>query len=550
MAAEEQDACSVCEGDRSTTRNPIIFCDGKGCNMPVHKLCYNVREIPEDDWYCQRCENKRRKKATNIICCPMQTGAVKKTTVAGEYMHVVCAMWNKEIDNESDPYVVSKSLIDKDTCHYCSQKKGICMSCEESNCTIHFHATCGINNSLITPASSVPSNFVSKCSKHQTIHYPKKVSKGKRRLRRNDSDDEEESEEESEDDTEESEEEEVEDEEDDDDDDDDDESEEERRQKEKKKRSLLGTSNSNGMSANKSKPPGTVAPITPMKRRVSPQSLFPEDQQSSDDDDDMGTSSTKSKSNTFNNSKTSTNTVAPLSSAASTPSYKERLEAKRKKSALDSRPAITEDKKPLSITPPPAISSVTPKQKLPNKSHLINNNNNNNAVGPRPTGTPPLLNNRYNNVAGGIKNIDEIQNDIKNQRWNNIGSSGTQLQHPQPTTPNAIPTTSFFESELARNNNTGQQRKSMDGWKALNGEKEELTRLREENRRLTDFKRAVSEVFSALNVQVPPGISSDSEHIENYVSQLQLLLRRVGPIRDQERVQIQECVKNLANSNT
>lgn len=44
----------------------------------------------------------------------MQTGAVKKTVVTGEYMHVVCAMWNKEIDNESDPYVVSKSLIDKD----------------------------------------------------------------------------------------------------------------------------------------------------------------------------------------------------------------------------------------------------------------------------------------------------------------------------------------------------------------------------------------------------------------------------------------------------
>lgn len=48
----------------------------------------------------------------------MQTGAVKKTTVAGEYMHVVCAMWNKEIDNESDPYVVNKSLIDKDVSNY------------------------------------------------------------------------------------------------------------------------------------------------------------------------------------------------------------------------------------------------------------------------------------------------------------------------------------------------------------------------------------------------------------------------------------------------
>lgn len=44
----------------------------------------------------------------------MLTGAVKKTTVTGEYMHVICAMWNKNIDNEVEPYVVSKSLMDKE----------------------------------------------------------------------------------------------------------------------------------------------------------------------------------------------------------------------------------------------------------------------------------------------------------------------------------------------------------------------------------------------------------------------------------------------------
>jgi hypothetical protein len=43
----------------------------------------------------------------------MQTGAVKKTTVTGEYMHVVCAMWNPVIDNEVEPYVLNKSLLDE-----------------------------------------------------------------------------------------------------------------------------------------------------------------------------------------------------------------------------------------------------------------------------------------------------------------------------------------------------------------------------------------------------------------------------------------------------
>jgi hypothetical protein len=42
----------------------------------------------------------------------MQTGAVKKTTVTGEYMHVVCAMWNQSVNKEIEPYVVNKSLLE------------------------------------------------------------------------------------------------------------------------------------------------------------------------------------------------------------------------------------------------------------------------------------------------------------------------------------------------------------------------------------------------------------------------------------------------------
>lgn len=83
----------------------------------------------------------------------------------------------------------------------------------------------------------------------------------------------------------------------------------------------------------------------------------------------------------------------------------------------------------------------------------------------------------------------------------------------------------------------------------MTSEKEELIRVKEENRKLVEFKRAVSEVLSALNVPVPPGITPDVEHVESYVSHLQAILRRVGPIREQERIQIQECVKGFNNNN-
>ncbi|KAG2193440.1 hypothetical protein INT47_006969 [Mucor saturninus] len=527
MAADEQDACNICEGDKSTTKNPIIFCDGKGCNLPVHKICYNVQEVPEDDWYCQRCENKKRKKATIIVCCPIQTGAVKKTTTAGEYMHVVCAMWNKNIKNEIEPYPVTKTLLDKDTCHYCSQKKGVCIRCEEPNCTTRFHATCGINNSVIPPSSSVPANFIAKCSDHLTVRYRKKAPKGKRRLRRNDSEDDSEDEEDDE--------EEDSDEEEEEEDDEEDESEDERQ------KIIRKTHKTKSVSA------------IPTKRRASPQSLFPEDQHSSDDnkqdndnhgndddddddDDDMGTaSSAKSKFNLFGN-KSSHSNINNHSSMHVTPSYKERLEAKRKKSALESRPSLSDDRRPLTATPPPL---VTPKQKLPNRAHLASSSSNNNTMtGTRPGSTPPTLTKRFSTGPGIIKSIDELQ------RWN-APSTNTTLQHPQPTTPNAIPTTSFFENEIR---NTGQ-RKPMD-WKSMNVEKEELARVKEENRRLTEFKRAVSEVLSALNVPVPAGTTPDVDHVESYVAQLQTILRRVGPIREQERIQIQECVKSVGHNNT
>jgi hypothetical protein len=94
-----------------------------------------------------------------------------------------------------------------------------------------------------------------------------------------------------------------------------------------------------------------------------------------------------------------------------------------------------------------------------------------------------------------------------------------------------------------------RQRKSMDGWKPMNGgEKEELHKLREENQKLLEFKRAVSEVLSALNVPVPAGIQPELDHVESYVAQLQSILRRAG-FSDQDRVQIRECTKNLNTNN-
>lgn len=103
--------------------------------MTCHLLdCYGVRVIPEGDWFCQRCHNKKfyRKvvrnlqlllsyrdrfhififfRIQNIICCTTQVGAIKRTTESTEFMHVQCAIYNKEIDHTKEPYLIDKSKL-------------------------------------------------------------------------------------------------------------------------------------------------------------------------------------------------------------------------------------------------------------------------------------------------------------------------------------------------------------------------------------------------------------------------------------------------------
>jgi hypothetical protein len=76
----------------------------------------------------------------------------------------------------------------------------------------------------------------------------------------------------------------------------------------------------------------------------------------------------------------------------------------------------------------------------------------------------------------------------------------------------------------------------------MNKEREEILKLQEEKRRLNEFKSTVTEVFSAINI--PVSGHSPSDNVEQYISQLQTVVRRVSPLRDQEYQDIQTCSKN------
>ncbi|KAG7130542.1 Origin recognition complex subunit 4 like protein [Verticillium longisporum] len=58
---QEDTACSICDKRNSRPPNEIIFCDG--CDKAVHQKCYDVHDIPEGDWFCKECVDKKQAKA-------------------------------------------------------------------------------------------------------------------------------------------------------------------------------------------------------------------------------------------------------------------------------------------------------------------------------------------------------------------------------------------------------------------------------------------------------------------------------------------------------
>lgn len=81
--------CDICKAEKSTKKNPIIFCDGKGCEVTVHKRCYSVSVVPKGKWMCYRCAAQA---PLNLKCskCNCAKASQAMTCKYGEWVHVTC----------------------------------------------------------------------------------------------------------------------------------------------------------------------------------------------------------------------------------------------------------------------------------------------------------------------------------------------------------------------------------------------------------------------------------------------------------------------------
>ncbi|CAF0762347.1 unnamed protein product [Didymodactylos carnosus] len=177
--------CCVCSDDQGWAENPLVYCDGKFdekfCTVAVHQACYGIVSVPEDSWFCGRCELKDFRASCQL--CPSKQGAMKKTNTGG-WAHVVCALYIPEVEFENvetmEPIILTKMPVEryKLTCYICEKNGtlkesiGACMTCSSKGCKTSFHVSCAQTAGLLCEVhGQKPRDNVKYCG-YCELHLP------------------------------------------------------------------------------------------------------------------------------------------------------------------------------------------------------------------------------------------------------------------------------------------------------------------------------------------------------------------------------------------
>ena len=143
-----KDHCSVCNLDYDFDNNQFVTCTA--CGITVHQHCYGVLERPavDDVWLCRACEKlEKDEKKFQCCVCPIGGGALKPTTIPGQWCHVACSHWVPELsllDYERCEPIEGVERIHKDRwthkCTICKKEMGAIIQCH--SCYVAFHPLC------------------------------------------------------------------------------------------------------------------------------------------------------------------------------------------------------------------------------------------------------------------------------------------------------------------------------------------------------------------------------------------------------------------------
>ncbi|XP_051970736.1 protein AF-10-like isoform X1 [Xyrauchen texanus] len=218
--------CCVCSDERGWAENPLVYCDGHGCNVAVHQACYGIVQVPTGPWFCRKCESQERAarvikgwrgrkpswqipeggglsttcnkeeensrlsrslKTLNVVrceLCPHKDGALKRTDNGG-WAHVVCALYIPEVEfanvSTMEPIVLQSVPHERynKTCYICEEQgreskaaTGACMTCNKHGCRQAFHVTCAQFAGLLCEEQGSDADNVKYCG-YCKYHYSK-----------------------------------------------------------------------------------------------------------------------------------------------------------------------------------------------------------------------------------------------------------------------------------------------------------------------------------------------------------------------------------------
>ncbi|NXD11868.1 AF10 protein, partial [Nothocercus nigrocapillus] len=182
--------CCVCSDERGWAENPLVYCDGHGCNVAVHQACYGIVQVPTGPWFCRKCESQERAARVRCELCPHKDGALKRTDNGG-WAHVVCALYIPEVQFANvatmEPIVLQSVPHDRynKTCYICDEQgreskaaTGACMTCNKHGCRQAFHVTCAQFAGLLCEEEGNGADNVQYCG-YCKYHFSK-LKKSKR----------------------------------------------------------------------------------------------------------------------------------------------------------------------------------------------------------------------------------------------------------------------------------------------------------------------------------------------------------------------------------
>uniref|UniRef100_A0A3B5L8R4 MLLT10 histone lysine methyltransferase DOT1L cofactor n=1 Tax=Xiphophorus couchianus TaxID=32473 RepID=A0A3B5L8R4_9TELE len=178
--------CCVCSDERGWAENPLVYCDGHGCNVAVHQACYGIVQVPTGPWFCRKCESQERAARVRCELCPHKDGALKRTDNGG-WAHVVCALYIPEVEfanvSTMEPIVLQSVPHERynKTCYICEEQgreskaaTGACMTCNKHGCRQAFHVTCAQFAGLLCEEQGSDADNVKYCG-YCKYHHSKLV---------------------------------------------------------------------------------------------------------------------------------------------------------------------------------------------------------------------------------------------------------------------------------------------------------------------------------------------------------------------------------------